>query len=56
MTDLVARIAELKKEKRAAVYAHLYQRGEVQDVADLVGDSLELARAATKSDGKGGAA
>ncbi len=50
MTDLVARIAELKQQKQAVVYAHLYQRGEVQDIADMVGDSLELARAAAQSE------
>lgn len=49
-TSLPARITELKREKQAVVYAHLYQRGEVQDCADLVGDSLELARAAAKSE------
>ncbi len=43
---LKERIERLKKERNAIILAHNYQRGEVQDVADLVGDSLELARAA----------
>jgi quinolinate synthase len=41
-------IPRLKAEKRAAILAHNYQPKAVQDVADLVGDSLELSRAATK--------
>jgi len=43
---LKERIARLKEERNAIILAHNYQIGEVQDVADLVGDSLELARAA----------
>ncbi|MEM2878218.1 MAG: quinolinate synthase NadA [Candidatus Hadarchaeales archaeon] len=41
--DLVSRISSLKEEKNAIVLAHNYQRLEVQDIADFVGDSLELA-------------
>ncbi len=41
---LKEKIEELKREKNAVVLAHNYQIGEVQEVADFVGDSLELAR------------
>jgi quinolinate synthase len=43
-------ILALKKDKNAVILAHNYQIPAVQDLADLVGDSLELARAATKLD------
>lgn len=48
--DLKKEIQRLKKEKRAVVMAHYYQKGDIQDVADYIGDSLALARIATEVD------
>ncbi len=44
--DLFAAIAELKQARNAVVLAHYYQDGDIQDLADFVGDSLQLAQAA----------
>ncbi|MBR4523637.1 MAG: quinolinate synthase NadA [Kiritimatiellae bacterium] len=44
--DISQEIAELKRRRNAVILAHNYERGEVQDVADYTGDSLELARRA----------
>jgi len=47
---LIAEINALRSERRAAILAHNYQRPEVQDLADLVADSLQMARRATELD------
>ena len=49
--DLKAAINELKKEKNAVILGHYYQKGEIQDIADYIGDSLALAQIAAKTDG-----
>ena len=48
--DLEGAILDLKGERNAVVLAHYYQEDEIQDLADFVGDSLALARAATRVD------
>ena len=50
MSNLKQKIARLKKELNAVIVAHNYQRPEVQDIADITGDSLELARRCTEID------
>lgn len=51
-TDLKAEIRRMCKEKNAIVLAHYYTVGEIQEVADFVGDSLALARKAAETDAK----
>ena len=48
LDDVAAEILDLKKSRGATILAHYYQEGEVQELADITGDSLKLAREATK--------
>lgn len=48
--DLLAEIDRLRRERHAVILAHYYQEGEIQDIADHVGDSLQLAQAARRTD------
>jgi len=51
LSSVVEEIAELKKARKAVILAHHYQDPEIQELADAIGDSLELARVAQKFDG-----
>jgi len=51
ISSVVEEIAELKKSRKAVILAHHYQDEEIQELADSIGDSLELARAAQNFDG-----
>jgi quinolinate synthase len=48
--DLRAEIDRLRKDRKAVILAHYYQKPEIQDLADFVGDSLELSRKAAATD------
>src|SRR5437879_4444382 len=48
MTDLIQEIKSLKARENATILAHYYQEGDIQELADYTGDSLKLARVATK--------
>src|SRR5512136_3145734 len=47
--ELTTRILGLKKQRNAVILVHNYQLGEVQDIGDFVGDSLELSQNAAKT-------
>ena len=49
-SELISEINRLKKEKNAVIMAHYYQMGDIQDIADVIGDSLALAQQAAKTD------
>ncbi len=50
-TSVAEEILELKRDRRAILLAHHYQEAEIQELADFVGDSLELARKAREAEG-----
>ncbi len=52
MSDIVEEINRLKKEKNAIILAHYYVEGEIQEIADYVGDSYKLALEAAQTDAK----
>ena len=52
ITELVCRIEHLKKEKEALILVHNYQPLEMHSVADIIGDSLQLAQEAAKTEAK----
>src|SRR3954466_5577971 len=52
-TELIAAISELRRTMNAIILAHYYQEDDVQEIADFIGDSLQLARQAAKTSARG---
>lgn len=52
MQNIIAKIKKLKEERDAVILVHNYQPGDVQDIADFLGDSLQLAQEAAKTTAK----
>src|SRR5438309_9465730 len=52
VTTIADEILELKKQRKAILLAHHYQEAEIQEIADVIGDSLELARKARDFEGE----
>ena len=50
--EIKEKIQILKKQREAIILAHNYQLGEVQDIADFVGDSLDLSQKASQTDAR----
>ncbi|MDD5081957.1 MAG: quinolinate synthase NadA [Dehalococcoidales bacterium] len=51
-TEIIEKITDLRAKRQAVILAHNYQIGKVQDIADFVGDSLELSQNAAKTEAK----